>query len=537
MRAAVDRPKRGLAHEPAAKGAPLPPVRVQVRAFRCAPLSMLAIAAPLDEHGFDVVIVDAHVDPRWRESLRSQAEGAICAGITALTGYQLRQGLEGARILRASNRLLVLVWGGYQPSMYPEQALEDPLVDCVVTGLGEEPLLEICTRLAEGSSDLSGIPGVALRLPDGRVQCNDRRGMVDINLFPRYPWHLVDLERYVEHDFTERSLSYNSSMGCPFNCAFCGVISALPRGWSGYTGERVTEEVEYLVRRHSLDGIAMMDNNYFVDRTRARRISEMFLQRGLAIQWLAMGRARDFISMGGDQLALFKRSGLKCVFIGAESGSDRMLKMIHKEQTVAEVVRCTEILTAYGVTPHYSFTLGYPPEPEGDIEASLALVRRLKRINPEAQMHLGYYAPYHGTPLYRWALRHGFEEPERFGEWSRLTLDSGRAPWITASIRARVGRSDLILRTAFPHEDWLKRQISITAPVRATLRRLALRRWGSGSTFVNDLRVLHRMNAVITNAMRIGKSVARKLRTRSMLPGSVPLVTAAVRRNAQRRHT
>lgn len=468
------------------------------------PLSMLAVAAPLDRNGFDVVIVDANVDHGWRESLGSHAADALCAGITALTGYQLHQGLEGARIMRAANPRLLIAWGGYQPSIYPEQAIEEPLVDCAVRGLGENPMLHICERMAEGSRDFSGIPGVTWRSAEGVVEKNADQKLLDINDFPPYPWHLVELERYVQSDFTPRSLCYNTSMACPFGCSFCGVISAFPRGWTGYKAERVADEVEYLVKRHRLDGVPMLDNNYFVDRPRARRISELFVERNLRIEWMAMGRARDFIRMDRELIPLFKRSGCKCVFIGAESGSDQVLELIHKELTVDEILRCSELLTSYEIIPHYSFTLGYPPEPEKDIDASLALIRRLKKINPETQVNLMYYTPYYGTPLYRWAQQQGFDEPDHFSQWSEMNLNAGHAPWLTPELRGRVHRADMILRTAFPHEDWLKQQIALTAPLRALLRRIALQRWEAGSYAINDLRVLHRLNNLITKLSTAG---------------------------------
>lgn len=468
------------------------------------PLSMIAVAAPLDKDGYDVTIVDANIDTRWRESLKLLAPGALCAGVTALTGYQLHHGLEGARIMRAANPELFLVWGGYQPSIYPEQALAEPLVDAVVRGLGEMPMLEICRRLDGGSRDFAGLAGVTWCDSGGGVVRNADQALIDINQFPPYPWHLVDLERYVQSDFTPRALCYNTSMSCPFGCAFCGVISAFPRGWTAYGAERVADEVEIIVRRHHLDGVPMLDNNYFVDRRRARRISELFIGRCLGIQWMAMGRARDFLHMDVETIVLFKKSGCKCVFIGAESGSDEVLELINKELTVDEIVRCTELLTSHGIIPHYSFTLGYPPDPAKDIEASLALIHRIKKINPESQVNLMYYTPYYGTPLYRWAQDQGFDEPDHFSQWSEMNLNAGNAPWMSQAMRDRVHRADMVLRTAFPHEDWLKQQVAITAPLRAILRRIALNRWETGSMSINDLRVLHRLNNLITKVVTFG---------------------------------
>lgn len=470
------------------------------------PLSMLAVAAPLDAAGFRVQIVDANTDPAWSRTLAGAARDALCAGITALTGYQVRCGLEGAALLRESCPGLPIVWGGYQPAIYPDQAVADPRVDAAVSGLGEMPMLEICRRLAAGSRDFDGIEGVTWRDANGEIRRNAPQKLLDINQFPSYPWHLVDLERYVQSDFTSRTLCYNTSMACPFGCAFCGVISAFPRGWTGYAAERVADEIEYLVRRHGLDGVPFLDNNYFVDRKRAGRISELLIERRLDIKWMAMGRARDFLKMDPEMIRLFKRSGCKCVFIGAESGSDEILELINKELTAGEVIACTELLTRHGITPHYSFTLGYPPEPEKDIEASLELIRKLKRINPETQMNLMYYTPYHGTPLYRWAQEQGFDEPDHFSRWSDLDLNAGAAPWMTSEMRGRVHSADMILRTAFPHEDWVKQQCGLTAPLRSLMMRLARAKWERGSFEINDLRALHRLNNLATKIATRGAS-------------------------------
>ena len=130
------------------------------------PLALIHLAAPLVERGYDVRIVDSAVSPDCVAEVVSACEGAICLGISMVTGPMITQGVEVARAVKARWPDLPIVAGGWHASILPEQTLRSPFIDAVVKGQGEVTFLEMVERYARGERDLTGIAG-SLHKQDG----------------------------------------------------------------------------------------------------------------------------------------------------------------------------------------------------------------------------------------------------------------------------------------------------------------------------------------------------------------------------------
>ena len=96
-----------------------------------APLALLYLADALDRHGFESTIIDAQVEPDALSQLAVQTRGALAVGITSMTGFQIRGALAAAQTVRNVNPDLPIIWGGWHPSLAPDQTAVDPLVDAV----------------------------------------------------------------------------------------------------------------------------------------------------------------------------------------------------------------------------------------------------------------------------------------------------------------------------------------------------------------------------------------------------------------------
>ena len=114
------------------------------------PLALIHLAAPLLERGYDVRIVDSAVTPDCVPAVLREAEGALCLGISMVTGPMITQGVEVAQAVRSRYPGLPIVGGGWHASILPEQTLASPVVDAVVKGQGEITFLEIVERYAGG---------------------------------------------------------------------------------------------------------------------------------------------------------------------------------------------------------------------------------------------------------------------------------------------------------------------------------------------------------------------------------------------------
>jgi anaerobic magnesium-protoporphyrin IX monomethyl ester cyclase len=113
-----------------------------------APLCLLALASPLRNANFDVVIIDAAIEPEYRTRIECEVVDALCIGISVLTGPMIRGAIEIARELKANHRWLPIIFGGWHPTLVPDETLSEPYVDMVVRGQGEITLVQIAEALA-----------------------------------------------------------------------------------------------------------------------------------------------------------------------------------------------------------------------------------------------------------------------------------------------------------------------------------------------------------------------------------------------------
>ena len=152
-------------------------------------------------------------------------------------------------------------------------------------------------------------------------------------------------------------------------------------------------------------------------------------------------------------------SGLRMVFLGAESGSDETLRRMNKGGT-ATAEKTLEIVAKmkhYGIVPELSFVLGNPPDPEADAAATMEFIRRVKRVHPAAEIILYLYTPVPlAGELYEQAVAGGFEFPRTLEEWTDpawqdvVQRRSGHLPWIRSSLHRRVRDFERVLNAYYP---------------------------------------------------------------------------------------
>jgi len=128
------------------------------------PLALLHVAKPLDDNGFKVRILDTRVHDYRDVDL----DDVLCVGITAMTSpIQISLGLDVARHIKERRGELPIVWGGPHPSILPEETIENPYVDIIVRGEGEDTLLELVRKIDTGQS-WDSVKGITYK-KDGRA--------------------------------------------------------------------------------------------------------------------------------------------------------------------------------------------------------------------------------------------------------------------------------------------------------------------------------------------------------------------------------
>lgn len=394
------------------------------------PYSCLAVAAPQRAVGYPVRILDEFSTANYERTLVEALAKTDLVGISCFTGHQIKCATRSAELIRRHSPDTPIVWGGYHPSLYPAATVESELADYVITGQGEWTFLKLRQRLNRGET-IDETPGL-WRTQNGKGIQNpgapDFRG---IENFPEYPFDLIDLKPFLINSLTPRSISYHSSLGCPFRCNFCTVTEIYNRRWSGFTPERVIRDMRFLLAETNAASIEFYDNNFFVNDERTFQIARSLLDEGFDILWSAEARPDKIAEFDDEMLSLLHRSGLRWVFIGAESGHDDVLEMMDRDHTAAHILTAAEKLAEHRIKVTFSFNLGYPGEPPDNFEKTERLAKELQKLNGQTELMIYITTAYEATPAFHKAAELSAKEATSLTDWEHLDQRSGdRKAWL-----------------------------------------------------------------------------------------------------------
>ena len=413
--------------------------------FFTMPLALLAIGSELDPERYEVIIVDGRLEPDPERAVLAHLDGALCLGVTVLTGAPISDALNISRAAKRARPGLPVVWGGWHPSMFARECLAEPAVDVTVRGQGEETFAEIVGRFAAGRS-LEGCAGCTVRLPGGNICENPPRPLAPVDRFRAHDYDLIPMQRYYELK-GKRQLDYISSQGCNFRCAFCSDPFVYGRKWVGLEPTRMAMRLKELWERYRFDDVNFQDETFFTRAHRVQALADRIVESGMKITWAATMRADQGVRLPDEVWARCKASGLRRLLVGVESGSNEMLKRIRKDIRIEQVFHTAAQMLKYGIAGHFPFIVGFPEESDSSIQATLDCAKRLRSLSPDFLTPIYYFKPYPGSELVIEAVARGFQLPQTLEAWSTFDYVAGLpGPWVSPE------KFRLIERFKFFHE-------------------------------------------------------------------------------------
>ncbi|MBI2833311.1 MAG: radical SAM protein [Acidobacteria bacterium] len=429
--------------------------------FFTMPLALVAIGSSIDPRRYDVRVVDGRLERDPAGAVLGEIEDAVCLGVTVLTGAPIADALAVSRAAKAARAHLPVIWGGWHPSLFPEQTLREPAVDAVVIGQGEVTFAEIVERAANRER-FDAVGGTAWRSAAGEVVLNPPRPMRDVNDFTSHDYDLIDVDRYFARK-RHRQIDYISSQGCRFRCTFCADPHVYKRAWSGLTPDRMGDELARLWTRHRFVDVGFQDETFFTSPPRVVSIAEALLGRGLKFSWTATLRADQGFRLDDRALATCRAAGLRRVIVGVEAGSQRMLEWMKKDITVEQVENAAEKCRRAGIAMLFNFIVGFPDEPPESVGATLGMAKRLCAMSPDFQAAVFYFKPYPGNDMADALLGDGYRFPQTLDEWAAFDYVGSSGPWVRRDTRARVEGFKFYQRVASARSTPVRRPIQAVA--------------------------------------------------------------------------
>jgi radical SAM superfamily enzyme YgiQ (UPF0313 family) len=395
------------------------------------PLAPLALAAVLEQHGYDPIVIDEATEgDRCTSVVASHLGEALWFGISAISGDQIGYGLKMAECVRQASPRTPIVWGGRHASALPEQTVLDPRVDVVVRGEGETTVVEL-TQALEAGFALDHVHGITYKIEGQPVSTANAAYISDLDGLPHIPWHRFDLERYFEKR-SNRSIGCQTGRGCLFSCSFCSHKVDAAETYRCHSPEWIMEGLDPLVRKHGIKSIELYEPFLVANSSRVAKFCSEILRRGLRVDWIGSARADNFWKLPGDLPALMKRAGCKSLTFGFESGSPSTLLRVDKRIVVEDIIKSVEACNRHGIAPEACFIGGLVGDSLADDFATLRLISHLRALCPRIIIHYQIYTAFPGSALYRDAVKtYGLARQRSLDAWGNYLAWKHDRPWLS----------------------------------------------------------------------------------------------------------
>jgi radical SAM superfamily enzyme YgiQ (UPF0313 family) len=348
------------------------------------PLGTLYTAGLVRSMGFDTKVFDAGLvagEEFFLRQLEQQRPAFVVLqedGFNYLTkmclGRMRDAALEMVRLARVFGARVAVC--SSDATDYPEPYLRAGAT-LVVRGESEATLADVLQAWRDGRP-WADIPGIAFLEADRLVRSPRRAPITDLDQLPAPAWDLIDLAPYRELWLRRHghfSLNIATTRGCPYSCNWC----AKPLYGKRYTvrsPEQVVDELVTLVNHHGAQHFWITDDLFGLKPGWVQRFAGLIRDRGLSLRYAIQTRA-DLVLRSPEDTRAMAESGLDVAWIGAESGSQRILDAMDKGIKRAQIDQAVHLLRELGVQPALFLQFGYLGETAADIRLTQEMVREL----------------------------------------------------------------------------------------------------------------------------------------------------------------
>ncbi|HEV8375118.1 MAG TPA: radical SAM protein [Candidatus Polarisedimenticolia bacterium] len=365
------------------------------------PIGVMSLSSVLKRAGHDVVMFD-QADPETPDDyivkeMLHQKPDLIGLSFLSTTSYPYAKIL--ARRIRGADSSVKIAFGGVFASLNAQLVkMQVPEVDFVCRGDGEQLILD----LLEALEDPSDVAGVTWQEKGGKLRHNPNRLLerdLDQWPFPDREGLPLDFVESMPLDVPavlslDRFTTMQTSRGCPWPCVFCDIPIFNEGKWRSRSPGHVVEEFKHL-QKEGYGAVFFVDDHFLLQPKRIEEICRGINDNGITIEWGCEGRV-DSTCM--DLFPAMARAHCRTLMFGIESGSQKILDRLKKEQTLQEIETAVSNAKRAGIEiVHGFFVVGIPDETEEDLRATFKFASKI-RIDSFGFNRL---CVYRGTPLWK----------------------------------------------------------------------------------------------------------------------------------------
>jgi anaerobic magnesium-protoporphyrin IX monomethyl ester cyclase len=343
------------------------------------PLGTILAAAVVRKSGYDVDLFDTYfaISPQeiTAKIIAEQPDILVIYddGFNYLTKMCLTKMREAAfemtKLAKAAG-LKVIVASSDSTDHYDSYLSQG--ADCIILGEGEISLLEVIKSFNAGKST-EEIDGIAYLKNGVAIKNKLRPILTDLDSLPLPAWDLVNIEPYqkawAKHGYF--SINLATTRGCPYKCNWCAKPIYGNR-YNSRSPQHVVDEIKLMQSFFTFDHIWFGDDIFGLKPSWVQEYNAVLKENSIKIPYKIQSRA-DLL-LKDDTIDNLAESGCDEVWIGAESGSQKILDAMDKGTTLVQIETCTKLMKAKGLKPCFFLQFGYLGEEWADIKATLNML-------------------------------------------------------------------------------------------------------------------------------------------------------------------
>ena len=368
------------------------------------PLAYAQLVTFIDRTRHEVRLLDCNLDdissdePRFQEEVASFAPDLVGFSCWAFGAAEV---FRGVRVVKEVRPAAVTAVGGVHVTIYPEVFEQVPEIDFIFRGESTRSLPRFLDEMESGTRQWDKIGGLGWRNAVGEVILNPIEHTNRLDEIPYPDYAFAGLARYHRIGYgyltsARRSAPVFATLGCPFSCEFCCTPLHSGTVHRRHSIKYFTGLIQKLYDDFQIDFVNIMDDNLTEDMDWAKDLCRALAELDLPVTYCA-GRGVRLDRIDQELFHLMKAAGFDSVTLPIESGSDRILRKMGKQASVAPVLKKARQVRTAGLMVYTFIMYGYPDETEEDIRQSLTLLRACR---PDYFL-LFRFNPLPGTPVYR----------------------------------------------------------------------------------------------------------------------------------------
>jgi anaerobic magnesium-protoporphyrin IX monomethyl ester cyclase len=335
------------------------------------PLTLLYVASIAKSSGHECILIDGNaLNLKKEQILKKIKDFKPDLLFFTITTYMFHDTISWIKYLKKKTSLPVAV-GGLHLSHFPEETMTYKDIDYGFLGEVDKSLPLFLENIKK-NKELKDVPGLIFRKNNKIIKTENPKPTLDVDSLPFPDRSMIPNEKYFS--FISKKKNYTgiiTSFGCPYSCIFCEQHKPIYRHRSA---KNVADEIEECIKKYGVKEIEVFDPVFTLNKERVIKLCKEIIKRKLKIALVVRTRP-DLVDK--ELLKWMARAGVKRIYYGIESGSEKILKNIKKDTNKKVIRKAIKETKQAGITAFGYFMIGCPGETEETIKETVNFAKSL----------------------------------------------------------------------------------------------------------------------------------------------------------------